>query len=270
MAAVVLAAVWASLAAIACTRSPAGTPLRVMSYNIQAGGGDLSRIADVIRSEAPDVVALQEVDVHWSARSGFADQANELAGALGMEARFGAIYRLPSDSAATPPRQYGLAFLTRRPIRGFRNHSIPRLSTVEPETDPLPRPGFLELIIDVQGADVRVFNTHLDYRADPRVRRMQVSAMLDIIGEHATPTILTGDLNAPPDADELQPLFTRFRDAWTAVDDAGPTYPAHAPLRRIDYVLVSDEFRVRDARVIPSVASDHRPVVADLQLARTR
>src|SRR5687767_9288815 len=73
--------------------------LRVMTYNIHAargldmrarsGGkpGRLARIANVIRSYDPHLVALQEVDV-GRARSGALDMATELATMLGMAMRF--------------------------------------------------------------------------------------------------------------------------------------------------------------------------------------
>jgi len=59
------------LIALSCTPQEETIPLRVMSYNIAAGHGDLNRIAGVISEEDPDVVGLQEVDVYWSDRSGF-------------------------------------------------------------------------------------------------------------------------------------------------------------------------------------------------------
>ena len=252
--------------ALACAHAPVATPLRVMSYNIHAGTGGITAIADVIRDAAPDIVALQEVDVHWSDRSGYADLAAELAERTGMEVRFGHIYDLAPDRPGAPRRQYGLAVLSRHPIRAFDNHIIPRLSSIADEPEPLPRPGFLELTIDVDGRAVRVFDTHLDYRGDPRVRRLQVAAMLDVIGAGAEPTILIGDLNAEPGAAELQPLLARLRDAWDPGAGAGLTFPADTPVKRIDYVLVSRHFDVHATRVPVSVASDHRPVVVDLTL----
>ena len=252
--------------ALACAHAPAATPLRVMSYNIHAGTGGITAIADVIRDAAPDIVALQEVDVHWSDRSGYADLATELAERTGMEVRFGHIYDLAEDRPGAPRRQYGLAVLSRHPIRAFDNHIIPRLSSIADEPEPLPRPGFLELTIDVDGRAVRVFDTHLDYRGDPRVRRLQVAAMLDVIGTGDQPTILIGDLNAEPGAAELQPLLARLRDAWDPGAGPGLTFPADTPVKRIDYVLVSRHFDVHTTRVPVSVASDHRPVVVDLTL----
>ncbi len=264
-------------AATACTartvdsgtqRDPAAT-LRVMTYNIRAGNGDLDRIAAVIRDAAPDVVGLQEVDVHFSARSGFVDQAHTLGRALAMHVRFAHIYELPPEQDGSPPREYGLAMLSRHPVRGFRNHVIPRLSSIEAEPEPRPRPGFLEAVIHVDGHDIRIFNTHLDYRGDPRVRRMQIAAMLDIIGGTTRPTILLGDLNAEPRAPELQPLLARLVDAWTeaGLDPAyGLTFPADTPVKRIDYILLSSHFRVAGTAVLPVRASDHRPLVTELRL----
>jgi endonuclease/exonuclease/phosphatase family metal-dependent hydrolase len=73
-------------------------------------------------------------------------------------------------------------------------------------------------------------------------------------------------MNASPNAPELQPLLHRLRDTWRDTSDAGYTYPADNPVKRIDYVLVTDAFRIRSARVVATLASDHRPVVADLTL----
>jgi endonuclease/exonuclease/phosphatase family metal-dependent hydrolase len=59
-----------------------------------------------------------------------------------------------------------------------------------------------------------------------------------------------------------------LHDAWIGAAGPGLTYPADAPTERIDYVLVSPHFRVRSASVPVTEASDHRPVVVDLELDR--
>ena len=241
--------------------------LRVMTYNIQAGGGNLENVASTIRSSSPDIIGLQEVDVHWSARSGFADQTTALAAMLGMQGRFARIYQLPGGDSTKPPREYGVAILSKCPIVSFTNHMLTRLSTQDSTAGPAPMPGFLESTVDFGGTRIRVFNTHLDYRRDPSVRQQQVSEMLAIIGQSTVPTLLFGDMNAPPDAPELQPLFGRLGDAWLGQADAGLTYPATAPVRRIDYVFTSPHFVARSAGVPVTLASDHRPVMTDLVLS---
>jgi endonuclease/exonuclease/phosphatase family metal-dependent hydrolase len=243
-------------------------PIRVMTYNIQSGHGNLEATAAAIRAEHPDVVALQEVDVHWASRSGFADQARILGERLRMNVLFAPIYRIPGAVAGSPIREFGVALLTSLPIVSWRNDTLTRLSTQEPNPVPSPAPGLLDAMLNMHGVTVRVLNTHLDYRADPRVRERQVGEMVGYLAAANAPTIVFGDLNAPPGAPELAPLFALLRDAWSPANGSGFTYPADAASKRIDYVLVSPSFTVLQARVPDVQASDHRPVVVDLSIAR--
>ncbi len=251
-------------------------PLRVATYNIHAGAGedavyDLDRTASAIRQLHADVVGLQEVDVHWSARSEWADTARELADRLGMRVFFAPIYSLDPIAQGEPRREYGVAVLSRWRIVSAENHLLTRLSTVVPNPTPAPAPGFPEVVIEKHGARVHVYTTHLDYRADPSVRQTQVDETLDILAEDAGEArVLVGDLNATPDAPELAPLWPVLTDSWSAApaDQTGLTYPAITPTKRIDYVTASTEVRVVTSRVVETVASDHLPVVADLVVRR--
>lgn len=137
-----------------------------------------------------------------------------------MQARFAAIYRLPGAPGAAP-REFGVALLTRLPLVSFHNDTITRVSTQEPNPVPAPMPGLLDAEMDVQGTRVRVFVTHLDYRRDSSVRARQVADMLQYIGSSPVPTLLLGDLNASPDALELQPLLRRLHDVWDASHGPG-------------------------------------------------
>ena len=248
----------------AATRSANPGELRVMSWNIQAGGRGIDSIAAVIRAHDPDVIGLQEVDVHWSDRSGFADQAKELASRLGMQVLFAPIYSNPSAEPGKPAREFGVGILTRHRVIRWRNDSLSRLSTQVANPVPTLMPGLLEATIEIRGRPVRVFTTHLDYRADPAVRRQQVAEMLRYLGREDVPSIVVGDLNASPNAAELIPLFTPLRDAW-GTGGGGLTYPADKPTKRIDYVLISRHFNAVSTVVPASTASDHRPVIARLR-----
>ncbi|MGC7098850.1 endonuclease/exonuclease/phosphatase family protein [Amycolatopsis lurida] len=238
-----------------------GAALRVLSFNIHSGVGadgrlDLARTARVITDSRAEVVGLQEVDVHWSARSGYADQAGELARRTGMHLFFAPIYDRDPEPGRAERRRYGVAVLSRFPIRETANHAITRLSTVD--SAPMgPLPGFAEAELAVHGRALRFFVTHLDHRPDPAVRTAQVGEMLRVLG----PGVLAGDLNAGPAAPELRPLFDRLPP--TGVD--GATFPAGAPDRRLDYVLSS---LAPIATRIPDepVTSDHRPVLATVRL----
>jgi endonuclease/exonuclease/phosphatase family metal-dependent hydrolase len=256
---------------------PAGrmVDLRVATYNIAAGAGadgrfDVERQIEAMRALDADIIGLQEVDVTWHARSQWRDLATEIAAGLGMYVFFGPIYDLDPPAEGQPRRRFGNALLSRYPILQAENHWITRLSTQVPNPVPEPAPGFPEIVVNVRGALVHVYGTHLDFRGDPAVRHLQVADMLGIMAEdRGRRQILLGDLNARPDAVELAPLWAHLADAWL-VGGSGPemTYPASAPDRRIDYVTVSARIAVRAARVPPTLASDHLPVVADLTVTR--
>ncbi|WP_203350679.1 endonuclease/exonuclease/phosphatase family protein [Streptomyces sp. S-9] len=278
VAAVLLAAVLSLTAAPATAAqdaSPSGfrapaVPLRVATYNIHAGAGedqvfDLDRTADALRGLHADVIGLQEVDVHWGERSAFVDEARALAGKLRMRVFFAPIYDLDPAAEGGERRRYGVAVLSRHPVLHAENHEITRLSTQTPDPVPAPAPGFAEIVIRVKGVRTHVYSTHLDYRADPSIRAAQVADMLDVLADDRGPGILVGDFNAEPSAPELAPLWHTLRDA---APDAGPTYPAVAPQKRIDLITVSHGITVSGARTHATAASDHRPVVADLRLPR--
>lgn len=261
---------WSALLLAGCTSlfggpspAPEQYPLTVASYNIHHGMGedgklDVERIANVLRNADVEVAALQEVDRHWSARSHFADQARALARMLGMYVTYGANLDQEPAAPGRPRRQYGTAILSRYPILESHNTALPAMGGEQR--------GLLEAVIKFHDRRVRVYSTHLqhDHQAE---RQLQARAILDLIGTPETPVVLMGDFNAPPDAREMQGLFDAFADAWTAAGKGdGFTYPAAAPSRRIDYVLVSDSVEVQKANVLPTGASDHLPVVAHLMV----
>ncbi|MFD5071185.1 endonuclease/exonuclease/phosphatase family protein [Streptomyces sp. NPDC058369] len=251
-------------------------PLRVATYNIHAGAGmdnvfDLDRQVAALRSLDADVIGLQEVDVHWGDRSQWRDLAGELGRRLRMHVSFAPIYSLDPVEEGGPRREFGVAVLSRYKILSAENHDLTRLSTQDPNPVPAPAPGFGEVVLKVRGLPVHVYATHLDYRGDPSVRTAQVADTRRIMAEdrqherRPVRQILLGDFNAAPTAPELAPLWQELTD----IEPGGPTYPAQGPVQRIDYVAVSkDTVRVRDAAVAETLASDHRPVVADLLLRR--
>ncbi|NED12087.1 endonuclease/exonuclease/phosphatase family protein [Streptomyces sp. SID9124] len=269
-------------AALAPPASAAGpgpgpsVPLRVATYNIHAGAGmdnvfDLDRQVAALRALDADVIGLQEVDVRWGDRSEWRDLAAELGRRLRMHVSFAPIYSLDPVAPGDPRREFGVAVLSRYRIVSAENHDLTRLSTQDPNPVPAPAPGFGEVVLKVRGLPVHVYATHLDYRGDPSVRVAQVADTRRIMAEdrkherRPVRQILLGDFNAPPTAPELAPLWKELTD----IEPGGPTYPAQDPVQRIDYVAVSkDTVRVRGAAVAETLASDHRPVVADLLLRR--
>ncbi len=243
------------LASCASTGALAPRTVRVLSYNIRHGRGmdgaiDLPRIAAVITALQPDLVALQEVD-QGTTRSGGLDQAAELGRLCGMHAVFGKAMDHQGGG-------YGEAVLSRWPIRRSEVLPLPASAGFEPRAA-------MMIEVDVGGLPLRFLGTHLDHQATAE-RRRQIGVLNARFPDFA-PTILAGDLNAGPASEEYQDL----RGSWHDFADGhgAGTYPADAPVRRIDYVLVrpASRFQLADYRVVDErLASDHRPVWMVLDL----
>lgn len=258
LAAAVLAA-WA--AAAGCASNQPFT-LRVLTYNIHHGEGmdgriDLERIAAVIRDCDADLVALQEVD-RGVQRSGQLDQPATLAALTGMQAIF---YKNIDHQGG----EYGNAVLSRLPVEHHENHDLPK-------SLPNEQRGLLEVHLRIDQTPLIFFATHLDYRADDGERMSSVAALRQRVERNPdVPIIVAGDLNALPDSRVIRSTTEFLHDARDADDEHDFTFPADRPDRRIDYVLFSDARRMRclEHRVLPeSVASDHRPVLAVIQIER--
>jgi endonuclease/exonuclease/phosphatase family metal-dependent hydrolase len=241
--------------------------LRVMTYNIHIGKGmdgktNLGRVANVINAADVDVVALQEVDVR-TRRSGVeSNQLTELSAMTGMYGVFAKVRDFDGG-------QYGQAVLSRRPIAEMKVHKLlgdaagpqeqieERIAVVTtiPQDGPLP--------------DLLFVGTHLHHVGESH--RLKQSAevnrvLADHIAKREPAVILLGDLNATPDSQVMK----RMRETWDdPTADAGMTFPADKPDRKIDYVLLpkGHGWKVVSARVVDEpVASDHRPVVVELRL----
>ncbi len=125
--------------------------------------------------------------------------------------------------------------------------------------------------------DVPVIVTHLAAsRRNQRHRVSQIGMLLPWATQHG-PGILMGDLNARPDAIELEPVLARYRDSWAEASErgihkgvpSGSTRPGFEA--RIDFMLYAPDspLTLESVEVIDTSTgdglgevSDHRPVAA--------
>jgi endonuclease/exonuclease/phosphatase family metal-dependent hydrolase len=240
-----------------------------MTWNIHHAEGtdreiDIDRIAKLIKSEMPDVVALQEVD-RGVERTKKVDIITKLADLTDMTYAFGKTIDFQGG-------EYGNAILTRFPI--LEEHNLRYAQSFGGE-----QRGLMHLLLDVRGEEVVVGNTHLDERGNDSARVANIEELESTLKKYASrPVIACGDFNDTPDSRALNQLAQDFADTWTqGVGVDGSTYPSGNPRKRIDYVFVmknqkpdssSMAVRVRpiSARVLQSSASDHLPIVVELEL----
>ncbi len=233
---------------------------RVMTYNIHHGEGldqkvDLLRIAQLIKEQGADIVALQEVDRNLP-RTARRDFPEELAALTGMTVVF-------SNNYAFDGGEYGNAVLTKFPIKRWTNLHYKMLRPAEQR-------GILQLVLDVHGREVVFMNTHIDYRPDDAERWENVREIEDLKKKYGNrPIIMCGDFNAVPDSRVCRRLAESFDDAWVRAGTGdGFSVPAGSPKRRIDYIWISKGKALTPNKisVLQSEASDHLPVIAELEL----
>jgi endonuclease/exonuclease/phosphatase family metal-dependent hydrolase len=247
-------------------RSDTAGILRVMTYNVHSCigmDGKLApeRIARVIAHYAPDVVALQELDVGRARTEGM-DQAHLIARYLEMDFHFHPAMHIEEE-------RYGDAILTHLPMRLVKAGALPGL----PDKPWLEPRGALWVAIKLDGIEHQVMNTHLGLL--PRERRVQAEALLgpDWLGhpECRGPVVLCGDFNALPSSPVCRRLRTRLHDAQIELDNHRPrrTFSGRFPMARIDHVFVDPATDVLDIEVpdteLARVASDHLPLIAELR-----
>jgi endonuclease/exonuclease/phosphatase family metal-dependent hydrolase len=236
-----------------------GGQLRLVTFNVQRCIRGLEEVAQVIRELSPDVVALQEVD-HGTRRSGGADQAAQLARLTGLAHHVFFPARELSGGG-----EYGLAVLSRHPIRSTRQFPLPNWRGVEPRT-------LGQAIVEVEGQELSVYVTHLAHLGSrERLRALQARKIAALMSRDERAKVIMGDLNDSPASAPVQLIGRPLADAFALSGEGTEgTYPLPGqvlPPLRLDYIFASRELRPRRSFVAQRRASDHLAVVADVDLA---
>jgi len=224
--------------------TPTGEARLTLFYaNVLSTNGDHERVLDLINSEQPDVIFLQEVSTHW------------LAELQTLEADY------PFSYTAAREDNFGIAMWSRLPLVAATHIDSPPL-------------GYPTIIATTRmgGADLTLISTH------PMVplghdnfgaRNTQLQSMTEIVAQASGEVLLLGDLNASVwDRHYLQfEASTGLRNARRG-NGILPTWPTFMPLAMIpiDHVLVSSGIGVADIKTGPRIGSDHLPLIVTVVL----
>ncbi|HEV8534402.1 MAG TPA: endonuclease/exonuclease/phosphatase family protein [Candidatus Limnocylindria bacterium] len=221
---------------------------RIMTFNIHQGFSagqvpSLDQIVNVISSESPDVLVLQEVARGWMIDEQH-DALGVLAERLGMQYVFG-----PNIGDL-----YGNAILSRSPMTDVRRIRF----APQPSARHQPRGA-----VGVRIGDIVVVTTHLDEIPDSSaIRQEQVRAILrEWAAERVA--VIAGDMNADPSDPEMG-LFS-LAGYEDLAEPAGSTTTMDDPQRRIDYVWGIGVTGSSPHTVMALGASDHRAVVVNVR-----
>ncbi len=226
--------------------------MRIVTYNTRGSLGmdnrrSTPRIVETVRPLAADVLCFQEIHsrLPWSGRE---DQPRALGEALDRRFLFQRNLNLGFGG-------YGVGIATRGQVVAQVEHFLP--SGKEQR-------GALEVRLQNVGGlrALTVICTH--WGLDETERMQQAEALADIVRAAPHPLVVCGDLNESADKPAVRRLLT-----LTGLTDADAmqnraTFVADNPNVRIDYALYSPDLRARYVEVVESLASDHLPVLADL------
>ncbi len=234
--------------------------IKVMSYNIRHGADmkykmNLMKQADVIKAQNADFVGLQEIDKKC-ARSENKDQMQVLGKYLQATPTFGKFMNLQKG-------EYGMGTLCKLPLVSAKVVKLP------PATHE-PRCAIINVATLGNGKQVTLANVHFDWLDDASERRIeQAKALLKEIDKLALPAIILGDFNTQPNSPTMKYFATQGFIFMDKGEDNLTFQGKGTPTVEIDHVI----YRSTKETVIKGVsidlldepvASDHRPVVAEL------
>ena len=238
--------------------------MRLLTYNIHKGIGgrdrryDIRRIIDVIESENPDLICLEEVD-HNVRRSRYHDQPLLLA------EHFRAAAHLRQTTVRLKTGGYGNVILSRWPFRSVHQISL-RLRAKKPR-------GAQLVVVDTPEGPLLLVHWHLGLAE--KERHWQADHLLTHpLFRHAgdLPVLIAGDSNDWRNTLAKGPFARHGFLQVTAPVSRFRSFPAYFPMGSLDKAFCRGDIFVRGARVVRSAlakrASDHLPLVVDFHLSR--
>jgi len=223
---------------------------RILTWNIHRGIGadrrfDLARIIALIRSHAPDIIALQEVDSRGRDPQDLPLAA--LKTALGSHAA-------EAKTIVAEDGHYGHVLISRWPMEHVQLHDV-SIGRREPRCA-------IEAVIAAPQGLFRVVATHLGLGLGERKR--QIARLVELARKHDEPfgCVMLGDFNDWHG--EVRRAMTDLLPAWSMLR----TFPARRPLFKLDRIFCRPPGALGRCWTDPEGrrASDHLPVIAELQL----
>lgn len=281
--------------------------MKFTTWNIQYGYGadglySLNRIADTIRDR--DLIAVQEVDRHWS-RTNHDDQPALLADLLpDHHMVYAPAFDMALPNERTKRRQFGPLILSRWPILWSRTWPLPKRRMLDPINT---QTAALETVIAHPSGPIKLVNLHLAH-VGVEERLDQIAFLKTVLGnptleggpwsgtddepsrnwtegeaEPPNPTraIWAGDFNMEPGSAEYRALVTQSpyhpgaRYADGLIDPAaGLNLHTHVKqiagetrLRQLDHIFLTPDLAPKVRRIWAensNPASDHHPLHMDL------
>lgn len=223
------------------TRAADTANLKLLHANVYSGNDEYERLFELIETEQPDVIFLQEYTPAWR------DSSEHLQNDYPFN------YTVPREG------NFGIAMFSR----------IALDSVAHVDSPPLKYPTIVATMT-VNGTPMTLINTHPTIpltRSLCDARNEQLESVAAIVNQAPGAVILTGDLN-----------ISLWSQPYRALEDSTglrntrrgfgiqPTWPTFMPFAMIpiDHALVSDDIAVIETRSGARIGSDHLPLIVEV------
>lgn len=238
------------------------TKLKIMSYNIRHGEGmdnvlDLSRAAEIIKEQAPDLCGLQEVD-NSCLRTNKIEQSSYLAEKTNMTGTFGKFMDFDGG-------EYGMATLSAKPIISTKRLQLP-------DGIAEPRSAIIHEVQIAKACTIVFVNVHFDWvESDEGVssRLNQAKTLTQYLNTMDKAVIITGDFNCSPGSTTMN-YFNEQGFEFVNKGDDNLSFQGESKAE-LDHVVFRNTNDVKMKAISidlleEPVVSDHRPLVAELEV----
>lgn len=234
--------------------------LKIMTYNVHGCAGmdgriSPRRIARIIATEEPDIVALQELD-DCRSRSRCENQAAIIAELIGYHVVY-------CPTVTNGSERYGHAVLSRWPLETVQVAELP----YSPRGFWPERRAALWTRLSVESVPIHIVTTHLGLNANERLQQLAALLGPDWLGPvlEAEPVVLCGDFNFLPRSAAYRLATSKLTDVVTT--RGVNTFSSVQPVMRLDHIFVSKHFAAEKAHVVRNAltrtSSDHLPLVVE-------
>ncbi len=198
---------------------------------------DFEGFSEEIKSFDADIIGLNEVRGKGFIKD-YSDQLKRLSMLTGYNYYFG---KAISVGGLAP---YGNGLLSKNRIDGAVTVRIP-----DPDKKTGSETYESRSFIKAEIGEYTVIVTHMGLNRDERENA--VKAILEAAPDKRC--IIMGDFNCTPDAAELTPLLKKY----VCADKAAFTFPSDKPRIKIDYILTSEDIKVKSFGTSENIVSDH-------------
>lgn len=224
-----------------------GTNVRLMQMNIYVGNRELANAAELIKSQSPDVLAIEEFNAY--AYKGLSD--------------FHCLDQYPTRVIV---QNHGLsseiALFSKYPLKSNRCEYV----------DNGKSPSLIACLTLPNGEDLNVIIIHPYPPAIPYLLTRQIdqfkliSRLLPKLGRNV---IVMGDFNTSPWGNSFKNFVKETGLCDARVGRASmPSWPIFCPplLIPIDFILTKSNMSIKNYTVGPAVGSDHFPLIMDVEI----